>query len=132
MKTAILATILSLITLSIYAQRKSPLPEIGIVQNLENDSLVRAYGYRYLVESIAKLISPKNVTAQQFEENVKKRKKLKKPLYACSIYMPRELKVEGPDVNEAAIHAYAEEVFQRCKLAGVNMIIWGSGGSRPL
>lgn len=132
MKTAILATILSLITLSIYAQRKAPLPEIGIVQNLENDSLIRAYGYRYLVESIARLISPKNVTAQQFEENVRKIKKLKKPLYACNIFIPGELKVVGPDVNEAAILAYAEEVFQRCKIAGVNMIIWGSGGSRRL
>src|SRR5687767_1668349 len=105
MKTAILATILSFITLSIYAQRKTPLPEIGIVQSLENDSLVRAYGYRYLVESIAKLISPKNVTAQQFEENVGKIKKLKKPLYACNIFIPGELKVVGPDVNEAAVLA---------------------------
>jgi sugar phosphate isomerase/epimerase len=132
MKKVIIAAIFSFVALSTYAQKKTPIPEIGVVQNLENDSLIRAYGYRYTVESVAKLISPKAVTEEQFEENLKKIKKLRKPLYACNIFIPGELKVVGPDVNESAVLSYAEKVFQRCKLAGVTMIIWGSGGSRRL
>ena len=42
-------------------------PAIGIVQNMENDSLLQRYGYGYLVESVGKLISPRTVTDEQFQ-----------------------------------------------------------------
>lgn len=131
MKNAILFLVL-LSTTDLFSQKKVDLPEIGIVQSLENDSLVRSFGYRYLVESVARLISPKNVTEEQFQENAKKMKSLSHPLYACNIFIPGELKVVGPEVNEVAILEYTEEVFKRCQRANVNMIIWGSGGSRRL
>jgi len=132
MKTALPILVLLFATTNLFSQNKVDIPEIGIVQNLENDSLVRAYGYRHLVESVARLISPRNVTDEQFQENTKKIKSLSHPLYACNIFIPGELKVVGPDVNENAVLTYAEEVFKRCKSAGINMIIWGSGGSRRL
>jgi sugar phosphate isomerase/epimerase len=105
-------------------------PAIGIVQNIENDSLLQRYGYRYLVESVGKLISPKTVTDEQFQSNVLKIKKLRVPMYAFNIFIPGELKIVGPDVNEAALLTYVDKVFQRCQTSGVNRIIWGSGGSR--
>ena len=52
------------------------------------------------------------------------------PMYAFNIFIPGELKVVGPEVNEAAVLAYVEKVFDRCRTAGVTHIIWGSGGSR--
>jgi len=105
-------------------------PAIGIVQNIENDSLLQRYGYRYLVESVGKLISPRTVTDEQFQSNVLKIKNLRVPMYAFNIFIPGELKIVGPDVNEAALLTYVDKVFQRCQVAGVNRIIWGSGGSR--
>ena len=105
-------------------------PAIGIVQNIENDSLLQRYGYRYLVESVGKLISPRTVTDEQFQSNVLKIKNLRVPMYAFNIFIPEELKIVGPDVNEAALLTYVDKVFQRCQAAGVNRIIWGSGGSR--
>jgi len=105
-------------------------PEIGIAESLDNDSLLAASGYRYLVESVAKLISPKSVSDEQFEKNLKQIKALKTPLYAVNIFMPGDMKLVGPDVNEQAILTYAEEVFKRCNRADVNLIVWGSGGAR--
>jgi sugar phosphate isomerase/epimerase len=105
-------------------------PVIGIVQNIENDSLLQRYGYRYLVESVGKLISPRTVTDEQFQSNVLKIKDLQVPMYAFNIFIPGELKIVGPDVNEAALLTYVDKVFQRCQATGVNRIIWGSGGSR--
>ena len=105
-------------------------PAIGIVQNIENDSLLQRYGYRYLVESVGKLISPRTVTDEQFQSNVLKIKNLRVPMYAFNIFIPGELKIVGPDVNEAALLTYVDKVFQRCQETGVNRIIWGSGGSR--
>jgi len=105
-------------------------PTIGIVQNIENDSLLQRYGYRYLVESVGKLISPRTVTDEQFQANVLKIKNLRVPMYAFNIFIPGELKIVGPEVNESAVLTYVDKVFQRCKSAGVSRIIWGSGGSR--
>jgi sugar phosphate isomerase/epimerase len=47
-----------------------------------------------------------------------------------NIFMPGDMKLVGPDVKEDVILAYANTVFERCKRAGVNMVVWGSGGAR--
>ncbi len=107
-------------------------PEIGIAQSMENDSLLSASGYRYLIESTSKCFSPIKVTEQQFQENLSSIKKLKISILAVNLFIPGELKVVGPAVDEVAILAYTEKVFQRCKIANVKMITWGSGGSRRL
>ncbi len=130
MKCIFLITLILTLVTALEAQKKTFSPEIGVVQNLENDSLLQAYGYRYLIESISKIISPKKVSEEQFRQYAQKIKKLRIPLYACNIFIPGELKVVGPAVNEKAVLSYVDSVFQRCQAAGVKMIIWGSGGSR--
>lgn len=112
------------------AQPKKKKPEIGIVQDLENDSILYASGYRDLMESISKCFSPRSVSEDQFQENLKKIKKLRMNLFAVNIFMPGDLKLVGPEVNEENILSYAEKVFQRCQAAGVKKITWGSGGAR--
>ncbi len=111
-------------------QKKTKTPEIGTVQNIENDSLLQVAGFRYLVESVSKLLSPRNVTDEQFQTNVQRIKKLSVPLYACNLFIPGDLKVVGPKVDEKAILAYVEVVLQRAKAADIKLITWGSGGSR--
>jgi sugar phosphate isomerase/epimerase len=111
-------------------QQKAKVPSIGVVQNIENDSLLYGIGYGSIVESVGKLISPKTVSDAQFKENLHKIKKLRVPLYAFNIFIPGELKVVGPDVDEQAVLSYVEQVFQRARQANVKRIIWGSGGSR--
>ena len=107
-------------------------PEIGIAQSLEYDSLLAASGYKYLVESVGKLFSPVTVTDEQFEKNLARIRQSKVKLYALNIFMPGELKLVGPDVDEAKILLYCERVFQRCKIADVRLIVWGSGGARRI
>ena len=115
---------------SLPAQKKTAAPDIGVVQDLENDSLLHAYGYRYLVESTSKLFSPKKVSDQQFEAVLQSIKKLQTPLYGTNIFIPGELKVVGPVIDEKAVLSYVEVVFKRGHAAGIKLITWGSGGSR--
>jgi sugar phosphate isomerase/epimerase len=117
-------------TFSVEAQKNLTYPKIGIVQSIENDSLLKSIGYQYLVESVGKLVSPKTVTEDQFLINLSHIKKLQVPLYAFNIFIPGELKVVGPDVNEQAVLDYVRSVFERTRQANVSRIIWGSGGSR--
>jgi sugar phosphate isomerase/epimerase len=120
---------LLIISIPTIAQRMKH-PEIGIVEKIANDSLLFANGYPYLVESVDRLFSPKTITDQKFTENLKVIGKLKMSLYALNIFIPGDLKLVGPLVDEAAIFSYTEEVFRRCEMAGVTLVVWGSGGSR--
>ena len=129
MKYLFLLCLLTLTTKFVEAQ-DGVVPTIGIVQDIENDSLLQRYGYAYLVESVGKLISPRTVTDEQFQANILKIKNLRVRMYAFNIFIPGELKIVGPEVNESAVLTYVDKVFQRCKAAGVSRIIWGSGGSR--
>jgi sugar phosphate isomerase/epimerase len=105
-------------------------PEIGIAQSIEHDSVLYAAGYHYVVESISKLISPRNVSDEQFDQNIVTLQKLKAKVYAFNLFIPGDLKLVGPDVNEEAVLSYSEQVLKRCQQAEIKMIVWGSGGAR--
>lgn len=120
----------SLGVLSAQSQKKITTPEIGTVENIENDSMLQISGFRCMVESTSKLLSPRNVSDQQFQVNVQTIKRLRVPLYACNLFIPGDLKVVGPNVHEKAVLEYVEIVLQRAQAAGIELITWGSGGSR--
>ena len=117
-----------LISLSATAQKKPTAPEIGVVQNMENDSLLRAIGFTCLVESTREILSPRTVTDQQFQNLLPAIKQLEVPLYGCNLFIPGDLKVVGPAVDEQAVLEYVDVVIRRAKAAGVTLITWGSGG----
>ncbi|MEQ8535564.1 MAG: hypothetical protein RIB86_27145, partial [Imperialibacter sp.] len=128
MKTTLFALLLLGTTLFVYAQR----PAVTVAWDMEDDALMRACGYKYFVEKVDKVISPQKVSDEQFAENVATIKKLKTNMFAVNYFLPGNLKVIGPDVNEEAILAYTDVVFQRCKQIDVDLVVWGSGGSRRL
>ncbi|HMG92577.1 MAG TPA: sugar phosphate isomerase/epimerase family protein [Chryseolinea sp.] len=130
MQNTILLCLLCVAVTSLQAQKKINSPEIGVVQNIENDSLLHAFGYRCLVESTARILSPINVSDSQFKAHLQTIKKSHVPLLACNLFIPANLKVVGPSIDESAILKYVEIVFQRAQTAGLKMIVWGSGGSR--
>ncbi len=126
MRGFIVLTFLFLLAINSLSQK----PDIGIALGLEHDSVLYSSGYRYIVESINKLVSPRNVSQEQFTQNLATLKKLKTNVYALNLFIPGDLKLVGPEVNEEAILAYAEQVLSRCEQAGIKMIVWGSGGAR--
>ena len=119
-----------LLSLSLHAQQKVATPQIGVVQDLANDSLLQTLHFKYLVESTSKILSPREVTDQQFRERLTAIKKLPVPLYGCNLFIPGDLKVVGDEVDEQAVLEYVDVVLQRAQAAGLTLITWGSGGSR--
>ncbi len=107
-------------------------PEIGVARDMEEDSLLSVSGYGYMVESIGKIMSPVNIDEARFAQNLEAIRSMKTRIYAVNIFLPGNLKMVGPDIDEKAVLVYAEKVFQRCKQAGIPMVIWGSAGSRRL
>lgn len=121
-----------LVSLSATAQKKPAGPQIGIVQEMEQDSLLETMGYKYLLESTRRILSPQNVTDQQFAALLPTIKQLAVPMYGCNLFIPGDLKVVGPEVDEQAVLEYVEPVLQRAQAAGLTLITWGSGGSRSV
>lgn len=54
------------------------------------------------------------------------------PPYACNVFLPGELAVVGPDVEEARIAAYLEGALQRLERLGTQVVVVGSGRSRAV
>lgn len=128
MKNVLMGVALMLAGVGTYAQ--PAVPEIGVARDMEDDALMYASGYRHFVESIGKIMSPQSVTDEEFAARLKAIRQLKTNLYAVNIFIPGNLKTVGPEVDEEAILAYTQKVFERCQQAGVGMVVWGSGGSR--
>lgn len=132
MKYLLLICLLTGISWSFYAQKAPLKPGIGIATGMENDSLLSAAGYTCIIESIAKRISPRTVSDETFRQNVAVFKNLKTPVHAFNIFIPSELKLVGPDVDEKAILDYVEAVMIRLSQTNTRMIVWGSGGARRI
>jgi sugar phosphate isomerase/epimerase len=115
-----------------FSQKTALKPSIGIAENIANDSIITAAGYSCIVENLSKWVSPRSVSDEQFAKNIEIFKSMKTPIYAFNIFLPGDLKVVGPNVDEPAILEYVEKVMERLSKTDTKMIVWGSGGSRRL
>ena len=132
MKIRYLLALLLLPLATVMAQNGTGLPQIGVVRPLEYDSLLATQGFTALTESTQRLLSPLQVTDAEFATFLARIRESRLPVYACNLFIPRELKVVGPEVDEEAVMAYVEAVLQRAGAAGITLITWGSGGSRSV
>lgn len=110
---------------------KQVYPRLGIVSGLAQDSLAYASGFKMIGESVPKLLSPA-LTDEQFNANLKKIKAAKCKVLSCNLFFPSNMKIAGPDVDEAKVLAYAETVLSRAGQAGVKFIVLGSSGARSI
>ncbi|MBC7745805.1 MAG: TIM barrel protein [Flavobacterium sp.] len=107
------------------------IPKLGVVLNINQDSLVYASGFRLLGESVGNMISP-SLSITQFESNLYKIKSAKCKINACNQLFPANLKLVGPLVNDAKTLGYLDTVCYRAKRSGISILILGSGKAREL
>jgi sugar phosphate isomerase/epimerase len=112
----------------LYAQK---IPKLGMVAELEHDSLLHATGFRLIGTTVGSTISP-SLSDEEFAANLQKIKALKSRLYMCNVLFPGSLKIAGPAVDEVKVLNYLNAVLARAKKAGVKHLILGSGGARRL
>ncbi|WP_157974502.1 sugar phosphate isomerase/epimerase family protein [Lewinella sp. IMCC34183] len=112
--------------------QESKLPAIGVVTDLENAELLAAAGFSYVLESTQRILSPRRVSEAEFAEYQRKSQDMAIPLYGSNLFIPGELKVVGPNVDEEAILGYVDTVLRRAQALDLTVITWGSCGSRSL
>jgi sugar phosphate isomerase/epimerase len=107
------------------------LPKIGVCSSRTNDSLLHASGYVYIEESVQKLLSP-YIPEDTFRMQLTQLQKMQCQVQACNGFFPAEIRLAGPGVDEKKVLDYVETVMTRARLAGIKLIVLGSGNARKL
>lgn len=117
--------------LSIHAGNKFSLPQVGICTQYSNGESMKKYGYTYIEENVGRFLVP-DKNEEEFENIQKNAAGFPLPIKACNSFIPKELKSVGPEAVHDEILKYAETSFRRAQKAGIEIIVFGSGGSRTI
>ncbi len=105
--------------------------EIGVCTSLSNAPVLEAAGCVYLEEGVGGFLAPAEPD-DKFAPRLEAAKSSNVPIRACNGFLPGALKAVGPEAKPAEIQAYAKTAFRRAALAGIAVIVWGSGESRRI
>ena len=116
---------------NLQSNAQTKLPSIGITGSLSGDSLAAANGFTYLEETVRRILSP-GLTEVQFQDMLKSLQQTKCKVQSCNVFIPGEIKLVGPAVDERRVLGYVDSVMQRAKIAGIKIIVLGSGDARRI
>jgi sugar phosphate isomerase/epimerase len=122
--------VIFLLVLLLFVQK--PKPFIGVVTSVHSDTVLYEHDIMYAEESIANSFSPRNVNDPKFEMVLERIRSSKVNIRSANVFIPGNLKLVGPNVNEAAVLGYVDTVMQRCNKAGIQIIVLGSGEARRI
>jgi len=108
-----------------------PTPKIGICTGIDNCAVAQNAGYSFLEEGVRGFLVPAEPESV-FSPILEKAMKSPLPVTACNSFLPGNMKSVGPNPANEEILSFAETAFKRAKLAGVKIIVFGSGGSRSI
>jgi sugar phosphate isomerase/epimerase len=86
-------------------------------------------GLEFIEPGIANLLCPRE-NEDAFSRRLAALKACPLPAPAVNMLFPADLKTTGPAVDNDAVDAHVEIVLDRARRAGVEFIVYGSGGSR--
>lgn len=100
--------------------------ELGVCENVANFAKSEQYGFDYHEPSAAAVAALSDTAFAAFRDQVHASR------IKCSSVniLFRGQKVVGPDVNLDAVMQYLDTTFERCRALGVEVVVWGSSGSR--
>jgi sugar phosphate isomerase/epimerase len=107
------------------------LEQIGVCTSLANHELLQKFGYSFIEENLQGFLIP----FEPHESFISKLELLKSsglPVKAVNVFLPGSLKSVGPDIAFDDIVAYADTAFRRAEMAGIQTVVFGSGGSRRI
>lgn len=107
------------------------LKNIGVCTSVKNSEILEKYGYSYIEEGVRSFLVPSE-SEDKFSEQLALAGKSKLPVTACNSFLPGNLKSVGKEAVHPEILKFVETAFRRAKIAGVKIIVFGSGGSRAI
>ena len=103
--------------------------QLGLYIDIKHGSVLPNDQFDFIEENVQTLLVPEADEAA-FRERLAIVKSLGRPVTAANRLLPPDLKPIGPEVNEARLQKWGENVFRRAEEVGVKKIVWGSGVAR--
>ncbi len=105
--------------------------KIGICCGPDKAAAAARAGFEYIEWNVGALLKPFADRAV-FEDALRQVKDSPLPCPAVNCFVPGELKITGPTADLAALERYVTVAFERAEAAGVQTIVFGSGGARQV
>lgn len=100
---------------------------LGACGNTDIIDLIADSGFDYMECGFAWLCG---LSEERYARELARVKNARIKVEACNGMLPRELKVTGSEVSEAAIREYFDKAFPRAKAMGVEIVVFGSSFAR--
>ncbi len=109
----------------------------GCCAQLPDADLVRAAGFDYLEPHVATVMKPEyedDVLWEQAKSELFDLAERGLPVEAMNVFLPRHLKVTGPDASalQRELYTYVALAMYRMSENGVRVVVFGSGGARSI
>ncbi|MGQ9631725.1 MAG: sugar phosphate isomerase/epimerase family protein [bacterium] len=101
--------------------------KFGCCATIDRVNFLAESGYDYIELGVSWLASLRD---EDFERHRDALKRSGIGVSACNLFLPREIKVAGPEVDRKGIEAYLDKATRRVSAIGCPIIVFGSGGSR--
>lgn len=105
--------------------------KFGVCGGPEIGQIAKNCGYDYFEWSVGGLLNPR-AEEEVFEAALEQAKAVGLPCPAVNVFIPAELKIVGPDVPRSALEGYVTTALRRAEIAGVERVVFGSGGARRI
>jgi sugar phosphate isomerase/epimerase len=103
----------------------------GITGRIGNARMLKDAGCDYIEEAVGGLLMPTK-SDDEFAKRLPEISAALLPVKNCNSFLPGELKSVGPDAKPDAVLEYANTAFKRARMVGIDIITYGSGGSRKI
>ncbi len=103
----------------------------GVCGSMSKGAMLRQAGCDYIEEGVSALLMP-DKDDEAFAKRLPEISAAILPVKNCNSFIPAGLKSVGPEAKHAEILAYANIAFRRARTVGVDIITFGSGGSRKV
>jgi sugar phosphate isomerase/epimerase len=105
--------------------------QIGVCTDISNNGILADAGYSFIEETVGNFLVPSEDEAV-FRTKLHTLKESKLPVEVCNVFIPGRMKSVGPAPAHKEILDFATSTFQRARIAGVKIIVFGSSGSRSV
>lgn len=90
-----------------------------------------AAGFDFCEWSVGGLLKPRD-SREDFLKSLERARSAELPYPVVNCFVPGDLKITGPDADLNKLQDYATTTFERAGEAGVEVIVFGSGGARAV
>ena len=105
--------------------------QFGVCGDMKMASIAACAGFDYAEWSVPDLLKPQE-PEEAFQASLEAIRAAALPYPVSNGFVPGELKITGPDADLAVLETYVATAMARAERAGVEVIVFGSGGARRI